>query len=60
MKSGGMSPDEFEQIAKRASELTYEKIHADIGRNTLRAAYWAIGACLAGFLAWLGSKGLIK
>lgn len=61
---GGSSDDEIEEIAKRAAPLAAEQaialIHQEIGKNVLRALYWAVGIIVTALLAWLGAKGLIK
>lgn len=47
---------QIEQIAERAKELALQQVYVEVGKSTLRAVMWIVGAALAALGAWLHLK----
>ena len=54
-----LSEEQLEAIAQRAAERAINKVYTEVGKSTVRAALWVIGAGCAAILAWLGLSGKI-
>ena len=49
-----LSDEQIERIATRAYEKATERIYLEIGKATVRAALYILGAAGLTLLAWLG------
>ena len=55
-----ISPELFEKLAQRTADIVEERIQLAIGKSTIKAAAWIIGAAIVAVAAWLGLQGKIK
>jgi hypothetical protein len=49
-----------ERIARRAEELVFQRVYAEIGRSVVKRAWWLSLVALAGLLGVAGYFGLVK
>ena len=52
-----LTEQQLEVIAQRAAEHAINKVYNEVGRQTVRAALWVIGAAVVGLFAYLGITG---
>ena len=55
-----LSEEQINDIAEKAAKRALELVYAEVGRNTVKAALWIIGAGMLAILTWLGTTGKIK
>jgi len=54
-----LSEEQVNDIAEKAAKRALELVYAEVGRSTVKAALWIIGAGVLALLAWLGARGKI-
>ena len=55
-----LSEEQLEQIAERAAEKALENFYFEVGKVTIRAALYIIGAGILALGAWLGLNEKIR
>ena len=59
-RNSPISPELFEKLAQRAADIMEERIQIAIGKSTIKAVAYIVGAALLALAAWLGISGQIK
>ena len=55
-----ISPELFEKLANRAADIVEERIQLLVGKSTIKAAIYIVGAAVVALAAWLGISGQMK
>jgi len=55
-----LSEEEFEAIAKRASQLTMQHVYEEVGKSVIKKLIWFIGLAVSGLIAWLVGTGKVS
>lgn len=55
-----LSPEQVNEIARRAADIVILHFQAEVGKLTIRAFLYTMGALMLAILGWLGVKGVIK
>ena len=55
-----LSEDHVNDIAEKAAKRALELVYAEVGRGTVKAALYIIGAGVLAVLAWLGATGKVR
>lgn len=55
-----LTPEQIEEIAKKAVEIALKEIYANVGKSVLTKLAWLAGVIVISLLLWLGGHGKLQ
>jgi hypothetical protein len=55
-----LTPEQIEEIAKKAVEIAFKEMYAEVGKSIVKKLFWIVGVLAVSLMVWLSAKGQLN